>query len=83
MLGLGAYIEFFSSRESAGAAQTAQGMTEARQGFVRFDWERVAGATDLFIAGAATLDRATRDLDAAVGANDRTMFVTVVASPSA
>jgi hypothetical protein len=67
----------------AGAAQTVRGMAEARQGFVRFDWERVARATDLFVAGAAELDRATRDLDAAVGANDRTMVVTVVASPSA
>jgi hypothetical protein len=40
----GVPTRFVSAHTSfrAGAAQTAQGMTEARQGFVRFDWERVA-----------------------------------------
>lgn len=67
----------------AGAAQTVRGMTEARQGFVRFDWDRVAKATDIFVDGAATLDAAARQLDAAVGANGRTMETTAVASPGA
>lgn len=67
----------------AGAAQTVRGMAEARQGFVRLDWDRVARATDIFVGGAANLDRAVRELDAAVGANGRTMVATPVASPGA
>ena len=67
----------------AGAAQTVQGMAEARQGFIGLDWDRVARATDIFVAGAAHLDRAARELDAAVGANGRTMGATAVASPDA
>jgi hypothetical protein len=50
-----------------GAVKARQGMDEARQGFMRFDWDRVGTAVPLFTEGADTIDRAADEMDEAVG----------------
>jgi len=51
----------------AGATAVRDAMDEARAGFVRFDWDRVAVAYDLVETGAARIRRAASDLAAAAG----------------
>ena len=58
-----------------GAAAVRAAMDDAQAGLMRFDWERVARATEVMGQGAAELARASNLLDAAAGE--------AVASPSA
>jgi hypothetical protein len=46
-----------------GARLTRQAMEESRRGFARFDWDRVAAAVPIFLAGADRLDQAVADLE--------------------
>ena len=50
-----------------GAASTREGIDEAREGFRRFDWDRVARATGVFTDGAAEIARAVSELDRVAG----------------
>ena len=50
-----------------GAVIVRAAMNEARAGFLRFDWERVARATALMEQGATVLVQANGALDRAVG----------------
>lgn len=52
-------------RSGAGSALAA--MREAQQGFIRFDWDRVAAAVPVFADGAAQLDVAAEEMDQAGG----------------
>jgi hypothetical protein len=63
-----------------GAAAIRDAMDEAQAGFVRFDWDRVAAASDLAETGAAGLRRSRDELAAAAG---HPVGGTPVASPPA
>jgi len=50
-----------------GARAVRRAMAEAQAGFIRFDWDRVAGATRMMERGAEQIERAADLLDAAAG----------------
>jgi hypothetical protein len=51
-----------------GARLARQGMEESRRGFATFDWDRVAAAVPIFLAGADRLDLAAAELERLGGA---------------
>lgn len=50
-----------------GVELTRRAMQEAQRGFLTFDWDRVARAVPVFVAGADRLEMAVSDLDVAGG----------------
>jgi hypothetical protein len=50
-----------------GISLARRGMQEAQRGFLTFDWDRVARAVPVFVAGAERLETTVSDLDVAGG----------------
>lgn len=56
-------VELALEAYRTGAAAVRTAMSEARAGFLRFDWDRVAAANEQMASGAERLNRAARLLE--------------------